>query len=136
MEHLHPFISFSGNCEEAMNYYKNKLGGEILALMHFDEGPMEIPSECKKNVMFCELKFGNCTILASDKMPGTELTVGDNIALSIRTSNLEITEKWFKTLSEEGFVKMPLQDTFWGARFGMLTDKFGINWMFNCEQEK
>ena len=133
---LKSFITFTGNCEEAMNYYKDMLQGEILSLMHFEEGPMDVPEDFKGKVMYTEFKFGECAFMASDKMPDGSLTVGNNISLSIGTTDLEMTEKWFNNLAADGQVTMPLQDTFWGARFGTLTDKFGINWMFNCEMKK
>lgn len=133
---LKPFITFSGNCEEAMKYYKEKLKGEITSMMHFDEGPMDVPEDFKKKIMYSELEFGDCAFMASDHMPNVNLTVGDNISLSIGTTDIETTESWFNSLAEDGKVTMPLQDTFWGARFGMLTDKYGINWMFNCELKK
>ena len=133
MTGLQPYITFNGNCEEAMNYYKSKLHGEILSMMHFDEGPMDVPEGFKKKIMHSELKFGDFAFMASDNTPDKNLNVGNNIAMSVGTTDLEATEKWFNNLAADGKVTMPLQDTFWGARFGMVIDKFGINWMFNCE---
>lgn len=133
---LKPFITFSGNCEEALNYYKERLQGEILSLMRFEGAPMEIPEELKQKVMYSEFKFGDCAFMASDQMRPEELKAGNNISLSIGTTDLALTEKWFNSLARDGIVKMPLQDTFWGARFGIVTDKYGINWMFNCELAK
>ena len=86
--------------------------------------------------MYTEFKFGDCAFMASDNTPESSVTVGNNISMSIGTNDLDKTEKWFNSLAEEGKVTMPLQDTFWGARFGTLTDKFGIHWMFNCELNK
>lgn len=136
MEGLHPFISFNGNCEEALRYYKEKLHGNIISLMHFEESPMDVPPEFKKKVMFAEFRFGNHAILASDTQPGKPVHSGNNISLSVGTTNLEQTESWFQALSHDGKVHMPMQKTFWGAHFGMLTDKYGIQWMFNCETSK
>jgi PhnB protein len=133
---LKPFLTFSGNCEEAVNYYRDKLDGEILSMMHFGEGPMDVPEAYKKKVMYSEFKFGDCKFMASDNSPGGKLTMGNNISMSVGTTDLKKIEKWFNNLAKDGKVTMPLQDTFWGARFGMLTDKFGIQWMFNCELKK
>lgn len=136
MQGLKPYITFTGNCKEAMEFYKETLGGEILTLMHFDEGPMEVPENFKKKVMHCEFKFDDNMLMASDATPDTNLTTGNNVTLAVGTNDLDKTETWFNNLAADGKVTMPLQEAFWGATFGMLTDKFGINWMFNCEMKK
>ncbi len=74
--------------------------------------------------------------MASDSMPGMPLTVGNNIWVNIDCDSIPEIEQCFSALSEGGTVIMPLADQFWGARFGMLADKFGINWMLNCELPK
>jgi PhnB protein len=74
--------------------------------------------------------------MASDSMPGTPLQQGNNFSVSISCESLQEIERMFAALSEKGKVTMPLQDVFWGARFGMLTDQFGINWMLNYEHPK
>jgi len=130
---LKPFITFNGNCEEALHYYKNTLDGAIPSLMYFEEGPIDVPEEYKKKVMYAEFNFGDSSFMASDRNPESPYTEGNNISLSFGTTDLETTEKWFAGLAKEGSVLMNLQDTFWGARFGMVADKYGINWMFNCE---
>ncbi len=133
---LKPYVMFNGNCEEAMNYYKDKLKGEILSLMRFEDSPMDTPKEFKKKVMHSQFKFEECEFMASDAMPQGNVTVGNNISLSVGVNDVKKIEMWFNSLAADGKVTMPLQDTFWGAKFGMLTDKFGINWMFNCELNK
>ena len=130
---LIPFISFDGDCEEAINYYKEKLNGEISGMMRFKDGPMEVSEDKKNNVMYVEFTFDEGAFMASDTMGEKSLNEGNNVSLSVGLKDLEKTETYFNNLAEEGTVNMPLQDTFWGARFGSLTDKYGINWMFNCE---
>lgn len=133
---LNAFVMFNGNCEEAMNYYKDKLNGEIVSMMRFEDSPMEVPAVHKRKVMYGQIKFGECEFMASDTMPGNNVTIGGNISLSVGINDPKRIEQWFNSLASDGKVTMPLQDTFWGAKFGMLTDKFGIHWMFNCDVKK
>jgi PhnB protein len=130
---VEPYIAFNGNCEEAINFYKERLNGEILFLQRYGDSPMKGKAADDK-VMHCLLKIGDSTIMASDNMSDEEnpLTVGNNISLAIGTDDVPKAEKMFEKLSDGGTVAMPMQETFWAERFGMLTDKFGINWMFNC----
>jgi PhnB protein len=133
---LQPYLTFGGNCEEALNFYKETLKGEIAMLSYFDSAQMEVPEAYKKKVMHSVLQLDKATVMASDSLPDHPLTIGNNISLSLNFEELDQMETAFKNLSAGGKVTMPLQDTFWGARFGMLTDQFGINWMFNCELKK
>lgn len=129
---LNPYLSFQGNCREAMTFYKNALGGE-LELMPYDGAPMEYPPECKDYVMHASLKFGNSVIMAADSMPGMPLIQGNNNSLSISSNDVPEGERIFNAISAGGMVTMPFADTFWGAKFGMCIDKFGMNWMVNCD---
>ena len=133
---LIPFISFEGNCEEAMNYYKEKLGGEISSMMRFKDGPVAVSEEKKNHVMYVEFTFDEGSFMASDTMGDQSVTEGNNVSLSIGLKDLDKMETYFNNLAVDGTVTMPLQDTFWSARFGTLTDKYGIHWMFNCELSK
>lgn len=85
--------------------------------------------------MHSTLVFGDNVIMVSDSMRGQALSGNGNVHLSIDIEDTSQMEAIFNKLSQGGKVTMPLQDAFWGARFGMLTDKFGINWMFNCEKK-
>lgn len=131
MKQLNPYLAFGGTCEEAMKFYKDAFGGE-LHMQTFGESPQEVPDDYKKKIMHAELKADGIHLMASDTMPGHVVNNGDNITLSIGMTDLDEQGKLFHKLSAGGKVTMPLQDTFWGARFGMLIDKFGIHWMLNC----
>ena len=134
---LHPYLNFGGDCETALNFYKTALDGEIVGLMRFGDSPMDLHEDDKNRVMHATFNFGDgSSFMASDSMPGQPRAVGSNITMSIGTSDLAATEKYFNQLANGGTITMPLEDTFWAARFGMLTDKFGVNWMFNCELPK
>ena len=135
MKDIHVYLTFDGNCREAMKFYEKCLGGE-LHLMPFAEGAgkFDFPKEAKDRIMHARLTKGAAVLMASDSMPGHSCKKGDNFSVSISCESLSETERIFSALSEGGTVKMPLQDTFWNARFGMLTDRFGINWMLNFEK--
>jgi PhnB protein len=132
---LTPYLMFNGQCEEALNFYAKALDGEIKSLMHFEGSPAENMSVDKKQVMHSHFEAKGILFMASDSgQPGTESTQAGGVHLSINFDTAEEEEKVFNALAEGGKVTMPLQDTFWGARFGMLTDKYGINWMFNHDK--
>ena len=130
------YVNFAGNCEEALNFYKEALNGELLQISHMGEGPMEVPEHVKGKVMHARLKVGENVLYMSDTFDPASVMQGNNMSLSLQPDSLAETEDLFNKLSAGGTVKMPLQDTFWGARFGMFIDKFGVHWMLNFELKK
>ena len=130
---LNPYLSFNGNCEEALDFYKQCLGGEFEAVSRFDEAPpeMQVPAESKDKILHMSWRFNDNLVMAGDSLE--DVPTGGMVTLAIDMNDPEEMENTFNELSREGNVTMPLQDTFWGARFGMFTDKFGLNWMFNCQ---
>jgi PhnB protein len=132
---LFPYLNFNGNCEEALNFYKEAFDGEIIQLGRYGESPMKSPEEIKDKIIHGRLQFGDVLIMASDAMNKNGVNNGDNISLSIECDTNDQLEKVFTKMSEGGKITMPLQEQFWGAKFGMLTDKFGFHWMFNCEKK-
>lgn len=129
-----PYLMFNGNCEEALNFYAKALGGEIKDLMRYEGSPVESMSKDKKKVMHSNFVAKGIFFMASDTGEGgPEANGAGSVHLSINFDNVDEEQKVFDVLSEGGKVTMPLQDTFWGARFGMLTDKFGIHWMLNYD---
>src|SRR5262245_36810587 len=135
MKELITYLNFDGNCRDAMKFYEHCLGGD-LQMMPFSEAQVEYPPEAKNRIMHARLKAGPSELMASDTMPGMSFKPGNNFSICIGCESLEELERLFNALSENGKVTMPLQDTFCGPRFGMLTDQFGINWMFNFEKSK
>ena len=95
---------------------------------------MEVPEAFKKQIIHAELKAEGVHLMASDGMVGWVANPGNNVSLSIDFSDGEEQEKVWKALSEGGKVTMPMESRFWGARFGMLTDRFGIQWMLNYQK--
>jgi PhnB protein len=134
---IKPYIAFKGDCEEAINFYKDRLGAEVLFSQTYGESPMadKVGPEFKDKIMHTSIKIGDSVIMACDNV-FTEhpTTIGDNISLAIGTEDVAAADTMFDKLAEGGKITMPMQETFWAERFGMLTDKFGINWMFNCDK--
>jgi PhnB protein len=136
MKEIVTYLNFDGNCREAMTFYAKCLGAE-LTLSAFSEMPGNPPPpEAKDRIMHARVVKGKTLLMASDTMPGSPFHQGGNFSLSIACESLQELESLFTAMSEGGKVTMPLQDQFWGARFGMLTDRFGIHWMFNFEHPK
>lgn len=130
MKALTTFLGFDGNCREAMEFYKQCLGGELF-LMPYSDAPVDTPKDAKDRILHSTLKSGSTELMAADTTPGMACKQGNNFSICITPESLEETERLFAALGEKGQITMALQDTFWGARFGMLTDRFGIQWMFN-----
>ncbi len=133
---LIPYIHFGGNAEEAMNFYEKVLGGNITSIQRYGDSPMPSDEDYRQKVMHGQLTFGDNLIMISDVFKGQEISTDGNIHLSVDVLETEQIDTVFNKMAEGGKVTMPLQDTFWGARFGMLKDKFGVNWMFNQELKK
>jgi len=130
---LNPYLIFDGNAEEVLNFYKEVLDGEVIMLSRYGDSPMPADEDYKNKIMHSRLLFGDNLVMISDGMKGQPVAKGQNVQLSIEVESIEKINEVFEKMSAGGKVTMPLQDTFWGARFGMVEDKFGIYWMFNHE---
>jgi PhnB protein len=132
MAQLNPYITFNGNCREAMEFYKACLGGE-LSIMAVGDSPMasDMPDK-KDNVLHSMLKKDGMVLLASDMIMPGELIRGNTITLCINGGTKEELQQFFAKLSEGGTVGQPLTEAFFGT-YGELTDKFGMNWMFQAD---
>jgi PhnB protein len=132
MSTLVPFLHFPGNCEEALNFYKHCFGGEISGISRFKDAPMPTPESYKSKIMYSEFRSGDLFFLASDGPPDYKATQHNDVSLSIEFKDPVNEEKVFNLLAEGGKITMPLEKQFWGAIFGMITDKYGFTWMVNC----
>ncbi len=139
---INTYLTFPGNCEEAFNFYKSIFGGEFPYIGRFKDMPAEqcgpIPDNAKEKIMHMSLPIGNSVLMGSDAIEGfgPPHIAGNNFSLSVNTGSDAEADKLFSALSTGGQTIMPLGKTFWGSYFGMLTDKFGIQWMVSHEQEK
>jgi len=135
MAQLNPFLRFNdGKCREAMNFYKGCFGGE-LTFMTIGESPMakDMPADKQGFIMHAELKKGDLVFYGSDMMRDIA-TIGDNMGMSLNCESDEEIRTLFAKLSVGGEVFCPLEDAFWGALFGMVTDKYGVEWMLNYQK--
>ncbi len=136
MEAIIPYLNFNGSAAEALDFYSKALNGEVVYKQTFGESPMESSEEQKNKIMHASFQAGDLHFLVSDSMQGQSVTSGTNLSLSLNFNDADEMNKTFAALSEGGKITMELQDTFWGARFGMLQDKYGFNWMFNHDYKK
>lgn len=136
MEAIIPYLTFNGNAAEAIDFYSKALNGEIEFKQTFGESPMESSESQKDKIMHASFKAGDLHFLVSDTMQGPAVSEGTNLSLSLNFEDVNELNKTFANLAEGGKITMELQDTFWGARFGILTDKYGFNWMFNHDYKK
>ena len=132
---INPYLNFSGNCQEAFEFYRSVFGGEFSSFQRFmDAPPQGQPAGNEaEQIMHVALPISEGFVpMGSDTPPAMgQVTPGNNYSISVQTSTDEETEKILNGLSAGGKVSMPLEKTFWGARFGMCTDKFEIHWMVN-----
>jgi PhnB protein len=131
---INPYIAFDGNCEQAVKFWAEVLGAE-LDIRRMGDGPMPIPPEAKNRVMHATVKAGPLLLMASDGMPGQTVEKGGPISLSLNFASRDEQSRVWERLAQGGAVVMPLEEQFWG-RFGMVKDKFGIQWMLNLDAGK
>jgi PhnB protein len=134
MPQLDPYLTFSGDCAEAMRFYERTLGGRLESLMIFGDSPMaqEVPPAAAHLVMHARLVLGDRVLMASDAMPGQTFEGMKGFSLSLFYETAEEGRRIFEALSPGGQVTMPMQKTFWAESFGMFTDRFGTPWMINA----
>jgi PhnB protein len=136
MTQINAYLNFNGNCREALSFYKDSLGGE-LSLQTVEGSPMEAgcPGAMKHQILHGSLTKNGLILMGSD-MVGTEgLIQGNNISLSLSCSSEKEINQFFSSLSVGGKIIEPLKLQFWGAMFGVLTDKFGIRWMLTYDEK-
>ena len=133
---LSPYLTFKGNCREAMTFYQSILGGELTMQTFGETMPDGTPPSHKDQIMHASLQNDALSFMASDGPPGGTVTFGNNVHLSLVGDDEAALTKYFNRLAEDGDIKMPLAKQFWGDTFGMLTDRFGIHWMVNISARK
>ncbi len=141
MATINPYLTFNGNCEEAFTFYKSVFGGEFPYIGRYKEmPPMEgidsISEEDGEKLMHISLPIGNGSVLmgcdSSDAF-GNATIIGNNFSISIGADTKEQADQLFNGLSAGGKITMPMNTTFWGSYFGMLTDKFDIKWLVSFD---
>ncbi len=133
---LNTYLHFNGNCEAALKFYEKALGAKLVMLLRYSETPAakETAPEMQQKIIHGRIALGESFIMASDAPPGR---VGglSGFSINIGVDTAEEAERLFKALSEKAEICMPIGETFWAVRFGMLVDQFGVSWMVNCEKK-
>ena len=131
---MNPYLSFGGDCEEAFNFYEECLDGKLGEIFRYAGTPVSehVPADWQNKVMHGSMTIGEQVLMGADIAPDRyEKPQGFSLSLQIKSTTQ--AERIFQLLAKDGTVVLPLQKTFWAARFGVLVDRFGISWMINCE---
>ena len=131
---LNPYLNFEGNTREAMEFYQQVFGGELEISTFSDIPDMPVPPGYEDKVMHAALRADDVTLMASEGQPGTPVTFGDNVSLSLSGTDGDRLTGYFEQLSDGGKVSLPMGEQPWGDVFGMVTDRFGINWLVNVSK--
>lgn len=131
MKSLNPYIDFGGRCREALDFYRDCFCGEVVALMTYAEAKIAVPPARANNVLHAEFRADKIHFMASDGRADQPATIGNNIMLALVFTSIAEQEATFARLAAGGTVTLPLHDAFWGDRFGMLVDRFGLLWMLS-----
>ena len=134
---VNPYLILNGDCEAAFTFYAQATGGELGPMMRFDgmEGCGDIPAEYGQKIMHTHVMFGQTVLMGSDNHPAQPYEGVKGCSVSLSVDSIKEAERVFAALSDGGQVTMPLAQTFWAVRFGMLVDRFGVPWMINCEKD-
>jgi PhnB protein len=130
-----PYLWFNGNCEEAFKFYEKCFGGKIEAMLPHAGSPAEkaVPAQWGSKIMHAMMRLDGQMLMASD-VPPSSYQQPNGFHVSVQVEKPEEAERIFAALAEDGKVSMPLAETFWAFRFGMLVDRFSIPWMINCSK--
>ena len=142
MTSVNIYLTFEGNCKQAFDFYKSVFGGAFPYIGTFGEMPLQegmppISDDMKDKIMHISLPISKETVVMGSDTSGEwspDFKVGNNFSISVTTDSKENADKFFNQLSDNGQTKMPMNQTFWGDYFGMLTDKFDINWMISYKE--
>ena len=130
---VQPYLFFGGRCEEALEFYREAVGAEVVMLMRYKESPEPqapgtMPECFEEKIMHASFRIGQTTVMASDGMCDGKPNF-EGFSLSITVPDEAEADRVFAALGEGGLVTMPLARTFWARKFGMLEDRFGVGWM-------
>jgi len=137
MTQINSYLTFSGNCREAMEFYKECLGGD-LTLQTIGESPLadKLPPQMKESILHSTLTKGTLQLMASDMVAEQGLMKGNAVSLMLNCSSEDEINRFYANLSRGGEATHPLENSFWGALFGDLTDKFGNHWLLHYDKNQ
>ena len=131
---MNPYVNFSGQCEEAFLFYEQCLGGQLGPIFRYEGTALakQIPADWQDKVMHASVTIGEQVLMGADVAPN-EYEEPKGFSLSLQMKSTSEADRIFPMLGQDGTVVMPLEKTFWAARFGVVIDRFGIRWLINCE---
>jgi len=134
---LNSHLQFDGQCESAFKFYEQCLGGRIVVMMRYGDSPVgeQMQTDWCKKILHTTLAVGNYLLQGAD-LPPESYRTPQGFSVMLNIEDIDEAERVFTALSQSGTVQMPLQETFWAKRFGMLVDQFGIPWTVNCGKSK
>lgn len=132
---INPYVNYNGTCEEAFRFYAQCLGGKIETLMNYAGSPAaeHAPPEWQSKVLHASLRVGDAVLLGSDSPPEYYRPPG-SLYITLSVDSASEAERIYEALSEGAEIRMPMDETFFAVRFGMLADRFGTPWMIICER--
>ena len=132
---LNPYLYFDGQCEEAFRFYQKCLGGKITFMMSWEDSPMagQTPPGWAKKILHAALASDDGLLEGCDAMPG-EYKKPQSFCVMLKPKGAAEAERIFRALAEDGTVQIPMAQTFWALRFGMVVDRFGMPCLINCEK--
>ncbi|WNF24645.1 VOC family protein [Mesobacillus jeotgali] len=135
-----PYLVTNGNGQEAVKFYQEALGAEVVSLQTFGDMPPNpeypLPEEAKNRVLNAQMNIGNAKLMLSDTFPGHPFQLGSQVTIALLVDNASEAKGIFEKLQVDGKVTMPLQETFWSPAYGQVTDKFGVEWQVSTEEKK
>ena len=131
------YLSFKGDCEAALKFYEQHLGGQLGPIFRYGGTPLadSVPGDWSDKVMHSSITIGGQVVMGGDVAPG-QYEAPKGFSLSLQITQPADAERIFGALAKQGKVLVPLEKTFWASRFGMVVDRFGVPWMINCEESQ
>ncbi len=127
-----PYVALRGNCRHAIDFYVSKLGAQVIFQQTFGDSPMATSAPADQ-IMHCTLQLGESTLMLCDDPNPDAYASKSNVSLIVSLDDAARAHAIFAALAEEGSIELPIDKTFWSSAFGMLTDRFGVRWMINCQ---
>lgn len=135
-----PYLVTNGNGQEAVKFYQEALGAEVVSLQTFGDMPSNpeypLPEEAKNRVLNAQMNIGDAKLMLSDTFPGHPFQLGSQVTIALMVDNPSEAKRIFEKLQAGGKVTMPLQETFWSPAYGQVTDQFGVEWQVSTELKK
>ncbi|NBA98598.1 VOC family protein [Pseudomonas sp. R5(2019)] len=134
---INPYLIFNGDCKDAFTFYAQALQGKLEVMTTFGDTPARdhTPAQFHSLIIHTRLEVGDQALMGSDTTPDRATDGFQGFSVALQVNSIAEAERVFAALAAKGTIQMPLEQTFWAVRFGMLTDHFGVSWMVNCEQE-